>query len=99
MGTGHIHKAADTTMMEGAGGRRVSIAEPTAGEDIGAAPGAGTKYQYAYDTTAESRFGTIPGATSKGHAQREMGESDFHTVHDATTTGPMTGHVHHGTGT
>lgn len=98
MGTGHVHKAADTTTMEGPGGRRVSIAGPTAGEDVSAVSGAGAKHQYANDTTGESRSGTIPGTTSTGHAQRETGESDFDTVHDATTTGPTTGHVHHGTG-
>jgi hypothetical protein len=93
---GRVHKAADT-MMKGPGGHRVSIAGPTAGEDVGAVSGAGAKHQYANDTTGESLFDTIPGAKSTGHAQREPGKSDFDTVHDATTTGPTTGHVHRGT--
>lgn len=64
MGTGHVHKAADPTTMEGPEGRRVSIAGPTAGQDVGTVPGVGAEHECAYDTTGESRFNTIPGATS-----------------------------------
>lgn len=89
MGTGHVHMAADAATMEGPGGRRVSIAGPTAGEDVGSMSGAGADHEYADDTAGESRFGTIPGASSTRH-------SDSNTVHDATTT--TNGHMHHGDG-
>jgi hypothetical protein len=95
MGTGHVHKAADTTAMEGPGGGRVSIAGPAADEDVGAMGGAGAEHQYANETAGESRFNIIPGASSTSQAQCGTGQ-DAGTIHDATTTGLLTGHNHHG---
>lgn len=96
MGTGHVHKAADTTTMEGPNGRRISIAGPTAGEEVGTSSGAGTGHEYSNDTTGESRFNTIPNAASSGNDPDVRHEPDVGrayngqgrttgTYHDATT--------------